>query len=151
MFKEIFQKSIVGFFFGLGTAVSVTLMIGVYDQYRYKIKNLFGPNYIHYLGDSVSDLKILEHKQRLDTELFTVVGNVKNESDNLYKSVRVRIDIMDGEFILGSCTSDAHTVVGGEYLNKGDTGNFVINCRELTTSENQYPYKIYFESVVEIE
>ena len=151
MFKEILQKSIVGFFFGLGLAVSVTLIFTIYDQYRYKIKNLFGPNAIHYVGDSISDLTILKHKQRMDTENYTVVGYVKNVSETLYKSVDIRIDIMDGEFILGSCYDQAQTDIGKGYFNAGDTGNFIISCRELSTSGNKYPYKIYIDSAVGLE
>jgi hypothetical protein len=148
MFNEILQKSVVGFFFGLGASVSVVVMIFTYETYSYEIKQWFGPTYVHYSDQEITHLEIISHKQRNETEQYTVVGKVSNTGSTPLKDILVKIEIIDGEFILGSCHG---SVDGGQYLNKGDVGYFSIDCRNLKTDETKYPYKISLDRAVAYE
>ncbi len=148
MFNEIYHKSIIGFFFGVGASVAVIAMIFTYETYRYEVKQWFGPTYVHYSDVDIPDLEITLHKLRNDTEQYTVVGKVSNNGSTPLKDIHVKIEIIDGEFILGRCYG---YVDGGQYLNKGDVGYFSIDCRDLKTLENKYPYKISLDSAVAYE
>ena len=131
MFNELFQKSIIGFFFGLGASVAVVSMIFTYETYRYEIKQWFGPTYIRYTNEEVPNLEIVSHKQRNDTEQYTVVGKVSNNASMPLKDILVKIEVIDGEIILGRCHG---SVDGGQYLNKGEVGYFSIDSRDFKTS-----------------
>mgnify|MGYP003384649745 CR=1 FL=1 len=147
MLKEIIQKSIVGFFFGLGMAVAGLAVIAFYDANQSLVKSWFGPSYERFgKGAIPSALKITKHKQRTDSEMFTVVGFVENDGEDSYRDVEVRIDIKDNEFVLGRCNG---YVDRGQFLNKGETSPFIIECRDLKTLENQHPYEIYINYALE--
>jgi hypothetical protein len=139
MFKELLTKSITGFFFGLGVSIAVISAVMISDNYKHKYKSWFGAGAIHFENKPVPGLVISSYKQRKDTENFTVVGLVKNTAELSFKDIFVKIEIYDGEFILGTCSG---SVSGGQYLNKDETGHFSIDCRDMKTSENNYPFRI---------
>lgn len=148
MFKEILQKSVVGFFFGLGASIAAFSIILFYEANRSQVKGWFGPNYTFLHGKELSGVEITAHKQRQDTEKYTVVGKVQNNSEIPIRGISIEVQILDGEFLLGRCVDG---VDRGQYLNKGESGFFSVECRNLTTAENKYPYKVLINSAVAYE
>jgi hypothetical protein len=148
LIKELFTKSVTGFFFGVGISVAVIIAVVITDNYKYKFRHLFGPDYIRYNDRPIPGLSITSYKQREDTNKFTVVGIVKNEGDLSLKDIWVAIEIYDSEFILGKCSD---SVNGGTYLNPGETGHFSIECRDMSTAENRYPFRIEIREAVALK
>lgn len=148
MFNEILQKSIAGFFFGLGAAIAAILMIFIYDSYRHEMKGWFGNTYVHYWKENNPGLEILNHKKRDDAEIYTIVGNITNKGKIPLKDIEIAGRVKDGEYVLGSCNG---YVEGGQYLNPNETSFFIVKCHELKTSENPYPYTLYFNSAIGYE
>ncbi len=126
--------------------VATLILFLVYQQ---DIREAFLDQSAVYSGADIKSLVIVSHKQRTDSEVYTVVGNIKNTGNISFKRVIVSAEVYDGEFIIGQCTASVNR---GGVVEEGDTGSFVLDCAQLRQDNDfGYPYRVELVSAQKID
>ena len=147
--KELLHKIIHGAAFGIGLGLVFFLFIFVYEENRHQIKRWLGPDYIHLEDYPDHGVEILFHKQRPDTEFYTIVGTVKNTANIHWKDINFIASLIEGEHQIDSCWGSVNAQ--GGFLNPGEEAPFKIKCKDTPTKNNNYKYSLKFTYGLGIE
>jgi hypothetical protein len=147
--KELLHKIIHGAAFGFGLGLVFFLFVFVYEENRYQIKRWLGPDYIHLEDYPEHGVEILFHKQRQDTENYTIVGTVKNNGNIHWKDISFIAALTEEENQIDSCRGSVNAEKG--FLNPGEEAPFKIKCGDTPTENNNYKYSLKFSYGLGIE
>ncbi len=147
--KELLHKILHGAAFGFGLGLVFFLFVIIYEENRYQIKRWLGPDYIHLEDYPAHGIEISFHKQRSDTENYTIVGTIKNNGSIHWKDISFIAALTEEENQIDSCRGSVNTE--GGFLNPGEEAPFKIKCGDTPTKKNSYKYSLKFSYGLGIE
>ena len=87
--------------------------------------------------ESPVGIEITEHRRLPDTEKFTVVGKLRNDSGYAWDELDIDMDVLAGESLMNRCTDEVHEV------NLGEVRRFEVSCYDA--SGRNVPDNIRYE------
>jgi len=134
----ILVKIIHGVAIGIGFCAVLFIYLSNMEPLRNYGEKLFGPDSFSTNDIDRHGLIINFHKQRLDTDEFTIVGTVRNEGKHTWKEVMIDAYLLEGDKKVDrNYTSDIPY-----NLKPGDEGFFKITFEDTPTKGVKYNYDL---------